>query len=65
MEATSEYNIKAHKGAKLYLGLRSDLSASGLAIHMIFLPVFAYILRQSIMKLLKPNSMKNLQISGL
>ena len=36
MEATSEYNIKARKGAKLYLGLGSDLSASGLAIHMIF-----------------------------
>ena len=36
MEATSDYNIKARKGAKLYLGLRSDLSASGLAIHMIF-----------------------------
>ena len=42
MEATSDYNIKARKGAKLYLGLSSDLSASGLAIHMIFLPVFAY-----------------------
>ena len=36
MEATSDYNIKARKGAKLYLGLRSDLSASGLAIHIIF-----------------------------
>ena len=36
MEATIDYNIKARKGAKLYLGLGSDLSASGLAMHMIF-----------------------------
>ena len=35
-EVTSDYNIKARKGAKLYLGLGSDLSASGLAIHMIY-----------------------------
>ena len=34
MEATSDYNIKERKDAKL--GLESDLSASGLAIHMIF-----------------------------
>ena len=36
MEATSDYNIKERKGAKLYLGLESDLSASGLTIHMVF-----------------------------
>ena len=36
MEATSDYNIKAHKGAMFYLCLGSDLSASGLAIHMIY-----------------------------
>ena len=36
IEATSDYNIKARKGAKLYLGMRSDLSASSYAIHMIF-----------------------------
>ena len=36
MEATSDYNIKACKGAKLYLGLGSDLSASGFAFHMIY-----------------------------
>ena len=36
MEATSDYNIKARKGAKLYLGLGSDLSASGFALHMIY-----------------------------
>ena len=36
MEATSDYNIRARKGAKLYLGLGSDLSASGLVIHMIY-----------------------------
>ena len=42
MEATSDYNIKACKDAKLYLGLGSDLSASGFALHMIyyqFLPI--------------------------
>ena len=47
MEATSDYNIKARKGATLYLGLGSDLSASGLAIHMMFyqfLRVFGQIL---------------------
>ena len=38
MEATSDYNIKARKGAKLYLGLGSDLSASGFALHMIYTP---------------------------
>ena len=36
MEATSDYNIKARKGAKLYLGLGSDLSASTFALHMIY-----------------------------
>ena len=36
MEATSDYNIKACKCAKLYLGLGSDLSASGFALHMIY-----------------------------
>ena len=36
MEATSAYNVKACKGAKLYLGLGSDLSASGFALHMIY-----------------------------
>ena len=36
MEATSDYNINARKGAKLYLGLGSDLSASGFALHMIY-----------------------------
>ena len=36
MEDTSDYYIKARKGAKLYLGLRSNLSASGLAIHMVY-----------------------------
>ena len=36
MEATSDDNIKARKGAKLYLGLGSNLSASGLAIHIIY-----------------------------
>ena len=35
MEATSDYNIKAHKGAKHYLGLGSNKYASGLAMHMI------------------------------
>ena len=36
MEATSDYNIKAHKGAKHYLSLGSNKSASGLAMHMIY-----------------------------
>ena len=36
MEATSDYNIEACKGAKLYLGLGSDLSASGFALNMIY-----------------------------
>ena len=36
IEATSDYYIKARKGAKLYLGLGSDLSASGFALHMIY-----------------------------
>ena len=36
MKDTSDYYIKARKGAKLYLGLGSTLSASGLAIHMIY-----------------------------
>ena len=47
MEATSDYNINARKDAKLYLGLGSDLSASGLAIDMIyyqFLRIFGQIL---------------------
>ena len=45
--ATSDYNIKARKDEKLYLGLGSDLSASGFAIHMIyyeFLRIFGQIL---------------------
>ena len=45
MEAKSDYNSKAHKGTKLYLGLGSDLSASGFALHMIyyqFLRIFFY-----------------------
>ena len=36
VEATSDYNIKARKGAELYLALGSNLSASCLAIHMIY-----------------------------
>ena len=36
MEDTSDYYIKARKGAKLYLGLGSNLSASGLAIRGFF-----------------------------
>ena len=40
MEDTSDYYIKAWKGAKLYLGLGSNLSASGLAIHMIYYQFF-------------------------
>ena len=47
IEATNDYNIKARKGAKLYLGLGSNLSASGLAIHIIyyqFLRIFGQIL---------------------
>ena len=36
MEDTSDYYIKARKGAKHYLGLGSNLSASGLAIHIIY-----------------------------
>ena len=36
MEATSDYNIKARKGAKLYLGLGSNLSASSFALYMIY-----------------------------
>ena len=39
MDDTSNYYIKAHKGAKLYLDLGSNVSASGLAIHDL-LPVF-------------------------
>ena len=35
MEATSYYNIKAHKDAKHFLGLGSNKSASDLAMHMI------------------------------
>ena len=31
-----DYYIKACKGAQLYLGLGSDLSASSLALHMIY-----------------------------
>ena len=36
MADTSDYYIKARKGAKLYLGLGSNVSASGLAIHMVY-----------------------------
>ena len=44
MDATSDYNIKARKGAKLYLGLGSDLSASGFCLTQDLLLVFAYFL---------------------
>ena len=40
MEDTSDYYIKACNGAKLYLGLGSNLSASGLAVHMIYYQFF-------------------------
>ena len=40
MEDTSDYYIKARKGAKLYIGLGSNVSASGLAIHMIYYHFF-------------------------
>ena len=39
MEDTSDYYIKARKGAKFYLGLGSNVSVSGLAIHMIYYQV--------------------------
>ena len=39
MEDTSDYYIKARKGVQLYLGPGSNVSASGLAIHMIYYQV--------------------------
>ena len=38
------YYIKARKGAKLYLGMGSNVSATGSAIHMIYYRFFLRIL---------------------
>ena len=42
IEATTDYNIKARKGEKVYLGLGSNLSASCFGHTHNLLPIFAY-----------------------